>query len=62
MDGLQRRRQRICRRPRRFQEVEADFSGLEIHVWVADWGGKGDSGRGERVGGRDKDVKVPETG
>lgn len=29
---------------------------------MADGGGKGDSGRGERVGGRDKDVEVPETG
>lgn len=29
---------------------------------MADGGGKGDSGRGERVGGRYKDVEVPETG
>ena len=62
VDGLQRRRKRVCRRPRRFQQVEADFSCLEIHVWVADWGRKGYFWRGERVGGRDEDVEVPQTG
>ena len=60
--SLERRCERVCRRPRRFQEVEADLAGLEIHVWVADGGCEGDFGRGVGVGGRDEDVEVPETG
>ena len=62
VDGLQRRRKRICRRPRCLQEVEADFTRFEIHVWVADWGRESDFGWCERVRGRDEDVEVPETG
>lgn len=60
--SLQRRSERVRRRPRRFQEVEADFASFEIHVRVADGGCEGDFGRGERVGWRDEDVEVPETG
>ena len=36
MDSLQRRRERVRRRPRRLQEVEADFASLEIYIGVAD--------------------------
>ena len=60
VDGLQRRRKRVRRRPRRLQEVETDFTRFEIHVWVADWGRESDFGWCERVGGRDEEV--PETG
>lgn len=62
MYSLQGRRERVCRRPRRFEQIEADFAGFEIHVGVADGGCEGDFGRGERVGGRDEDVEAPETG
>lgn len=62
MYSLQRRRERIRRRPRRFQQVEADFAGFEIDIRVADGCCEGDFGRGERVGWRDEDVEVPETG
>ena len=62
VDGLQRRCERVRRRPRRLQEVEADFACFEIHVWVADRGRESDFGWCERVGGGDEDVEVPETG
>ncbi len=62
MYSLQCRCERVRRRPRRFQEVEADLAGLEVDVWVADGSCEGDSGRGEGIGGRDEDVEVPETG
>lgn len=62
VDSLQSRRKRVCRRPRRFQEVDADFTGLEIHIRVADRSRKGYLGWGERVGARDEDVEVPQTG
>ncbi len=62
MYSLQCRRERVCRRPRRFQEVETDLAGLEVDVWVADGSCEGDSGRGEGIGGRNEDVEVPETG
>lgn len=62
MDSLQRRRERVRRRPRRLQKIEADFASLEIHIGVADGRREVDFGRGERVGGRDEDVEAPETG
>ena len=62
MDSLQRRCERVRRRPRRLQKIEADFARLEIHIRVADGRRKGDFGRGERVGGRDEDVEAPEAG
>ena len=62
MYSLQGRRERVRRRPRRLQQVEADLAGFEVHVRVADGGCEGDFGRGEGVGGRDEDVEAPETG
>ena len=50
---------RVRRRPRRLQQVEADFTRFEIHVGVADGRYEADRGRGKGVRGRNGDGEEP---
>ena len=53
------RRDSVCRGPRRFQQIEADFSSLEVDIWVADGCDEADGGGRKRVGGWDGDGEEP---
>lgn len=53
------RRDSVRRRPRRFEEIETDFSRLEVDIRVADGRDEADGGGRERVGGWDGDGEKP---
>jgi len=59
MHTRQRRRYSISGRPRRLEQIETDFAGLEIDIRVADFGDEFDGGRGEGVSVGDGDVEEP---
>lgn len=49
----------VRRRPRRLEQVEADFASLEVHVWVTDGRDEAHRGRRQRVLRGDVDVEEP---
>jgi hypothetical protein len=49
----------VGRRPRRLEQVEADFARVEVDVGVADGRDEADGGRDERVRLGDVDVEEP---
>ena len=53
------RRDGVCGRPARLEQVEADLARLEVDVGVADGREEADGGRRVGVGGRDVDVEEP---
>lgn len=59
MDRRQGCRNGVCRCPRSFEEIEADFSSPKVDVWVTDGRTEFDGWRGERVGWGDGDGKEP---
>ena len=44
MHRLQRRRKRISRRPRRFQQIQTYLPSLKVDIGVADWREEFDGG------------------
>lgn len=49
----------VCRCPAGLEQVQADFTSLEIYVWVADGRDEADGRRGERVVVRNVDIESP---
>ena len=49
----------VCRCPAGLEQVQADFTSLEINVWVADGRDEADGRRGEGVVVGDVDIESP---